>query len=455
MLLSLRNVISTLASESERSSSPPREPGSKVGDALVLVRPIGRGAMGEVWLARHEKLKHEVAIKFLLSGGGGGTLATQQLERFRLEGQVAARLAGLSRHIVAVHDTGHTPAGEPYLVMEYVRGTTLERWIDERGPLPAEHVATIVEQVAEVLEIAHARGVLHRDLKPANVMLVGKPGDSPDVKVADFGVAKVLARDHDLDAPTPTREGLLVGSPAYMSPEQLTGATEPGPDADLWALSVMAYEALTGWAPFTGHSLSELTVAICRKSHERVAVHDATLPSGLDAFFERALAKRVEDRFEDAGQLAAAFRRALRSATARPAPPARRRLPRVLALAALTLAIGLGVIAWRSVDGRSAPVDEASAPPAALTRGEPAAPARLDTRASTAPDPTTTDPTADVAPEAPPAVDPSAAVSKPAVPEPPRTASPAAPAALSPPATVVPPPAVSATAKPFDESETL
>lgn len=378
--------------------------------------------MGEVWLARHQSLKHDVAVKFLsLAEAGGQTFARHSLERFRFEGQVAARLSGHSPYIAAVHDVGSSDDGQAYLVMEYVRGPTLESILDGRGKLSPSEVQRLVEHVTLALEVAHARDIVHRDLKPSNLMVMGELSGDGRVKVTDFGVAKMLARDHDLDAPQPTREGVLVGSPSYMSPEQLTGDAEPGPAADRWALAVVAYEALTGWPPFSGSTLSELTVAVCRSAHEPPSAHDDSLPGAIDAWFERALAKHPADRFDDVAQMRRAFSDALADSGERPA----RRLPWKGVAAAALVAVCASVVVAAWPRAASAPTPARDEPDQEPQRRAPAAPQTDDQTSPLASESAVLQPeplrsasaSTPAAPRTPPPAPPAASGVKPAAPE--------------------------------------
>ncbi|APR84453.1 serine/threonine protein kinase [Minicystis rosea] len=281
-------------------------PGVIVGGRYQLVRKLGRGGMGEVWSARHVELYTEVALKFpaIMARGVAARIVH---ERFRFEAQIAAQLGLSTPHVVAVRDAGCDESG-PFLVMEHVHGRTLRDLIDERGALSIELAATIVEQTAEALEIAHAFGVAHRDLKPSNLLLVDRADGATFVKIADFGIAKALRTDLSADLPEDTSGGMMVGSPAYMSPEQIGGGGPAAP-GDLWALAVMAYEAVTGRLPFEGRTFADLFVRLASGRHPRASSIQPALPAGVDAFFARALAKDPARRFRSARDVAQALRR--------------------------------------------------------------------------------------------------------------------------------------------------
>jgi serine/threonine-protein kinase len=335
-----------------------RPRGLRAGDVVAgkyrLEQVLGHGGMGEVWRARHEALGTSVAMKFLdAPPTDEPDRVAQALERFRFEAQISARLGARTRHIVAVHDAG-AHEGVPYLAMELVEGTTLADEIDRTGPLAPRVVALVLDQVGDALGVAHELGVVHRDLKPTNLMIVH--GAEPVVKVADFGVAKALRSDVALDRPRETTQGLLVGSPAYMSPEQLRADGRLDARSDVWSLGVVAYEALTGALPFEGSTIPELMMAIGADRPEPPSKLRPGLPRALDAWFERALAKRPDDRFGSVAEMAAAFRRALERSS---------RPPRWLAgavLVGLAVLAGLAVMARR---GEQAPEHAAPAVPVA------------------------------------------------------------------------------------------
>jgi eukaryotic-like serine/threonine-protein kinase len=338
--------------------------GEVVADKYELVSMIGRGGMGEVWHARHRELGTDLAIKFLdreRHAAGEADEASSVLARFRFEAQVSARLGARTRHIVAAHDAG-THRDAPYLVMELVRGRTLESVIDELGSVPPERMALILEQVADALAVAHEMGIVHRDIKPANIMLVDPNGSEAIssitgtatlmAKLADFGVAKALRTNLNIDRPNETAEGLLVGSPAYMSPEQLRAEGKLSAASDIWSLGVVTYEALTGWPAFTANSIAELIVAISTRSPDAPSSVRTHIPTSVDAWFHRALAKEPGDRFASAPEAALAFREALRA----PAAGERRRGARWRALlAALAAAVIIGAVVM-AMRGPSAPV---------------------------------------------------------------------------------------------------
>jgi serine/threonine protein kinase len=286
--------------------SPSVPPGLAAGMIVAgkyeLLRKIGSGAMGEVWAARHKTLDEEVAIKLVMRGVDheDGTSAES---RFLLEARVAAALSRKTRHIVAVTDHGEDGA-LGYLVMELLEGESLDHRLARTGPLPVEKVAPMITQIARGLSIAHGDGVVHRDLKPSNVFVTLDEDGNAVAKVLDFGIAKL--RRNQRKATHATQRGFLLGTPAYMSPEQARGK-QLDHRADVWALAVIAYHMLSGEFPFDGESGEDLFARLCRI--EPIAIRDRCpdLPQNVGDFFARAFATRIEDRFQSALALAGTF----------------------------------------------------------------------------------------------------------------------------------------------------
>jgi hypothetical protein len=281
-------------------------PGTKVTPNVQLVRLLGEGGMGSVWVADHLTLDTQVAVKFIHAELAGRDESLQQ--RFKREASIAARLT--SPHVVKVFDHGLTDDGVPYIVMELLAGESLAESLERRGRLGLEEVRVVLSQLAGLLGNAHDLGIVHRDIKPDNLFLLESEYDT-FVKVLDFGIAK-RSQVEDLSVVTAT--GAMVGTPFFMSPEQLLQEAKVDHRCDLWAAAVVTYNALTGRLPFKGTSLAALSMAICRDEFTPPSKVAATVPAALDPWFERALAKDPAERFASADELAKAFSEAVEAA---------------------------------------------------------------------------------------------------------------------------------------------
>ncbi len=276
------------------------EPGTQIAPYLRLLRELGEGGMGRVWVAQHQTLETEVAVKFLnrdLAQDG------HWLARFRREAQAVAKID--SAHVVRVFDHGVTAENEPYIVMELLRGESLGERLARLGPLPIDEAILIVTQTCKALGRAHSVGVVHRDVKPENVFLT-REGDELFVKLLDFGVAKQV-----------TPKGLaitdsyaLIGTPYYMSPEQVMSTQSVDHRADLWGLAVVAYQMLTGARPFEGATLAAIGMQINASRYTAATVLRAGLPAAVDEWFRRGLCRDIEARFASSHEMGDAFCRA-------------------------------------------------------------------------------------------------------------------------------------------------
>lgn len=256
----------------------------KVGDCRIL-GPLGKGGMALVYRGVHEGLQREVAIKELSADAAKDA---EKMSRFKRE---AMALAGFHhQHIVTLYDLIEKNDGW-YMVMELVDGPTLSELIKE-APLPPQVVTVVALQLAQALEHAHFQRVVHRDLKPGNIM-VSKLGET---KLMDFGIVQ----NEDLDRLTKT--GLAVGTPAYMSPEQVTGAPVDA-RSDLYSLGVVLFEALAGTRPFTGSNPGEVFAKVTTGKRESLKKAAPMTPPALRKVVEQLLSLRPEDRFADATAL--------------------------------------------------------------------------------------------------------------------------------------------------------
>ncbi|MBN2192155.1 MAG: serine/threonine protein kinase [Polyangiaceae bacterium] len=267
-----------------------------LADRYRLLAKLGEGSMGSVWRAEHLTLGSEVAIKLLDESIARNSVG---LARFMREARAAASLRSV--HVVQIHDYGVFD-DTPYIVMELLRGETLGTRIHRVRALNPAETALILTHVARAIGKAHETGVIHRDLKPDNIFIVNDD-DEELVKVLDFGVAKA---GEGVFAATLTSAGKLLGTPAYMSAEQAAGQ-HVDHRTDLWALAVIAFECITGTLPFVGDDLPDLLHAI-HDGPIPVPSRLANVPTGFDAWFAQGVARRLDDRFRSARQMAAELR---------------------------------------------------------------------------------------------------------------------------------------------------
>jgi len=271
--------------------------GTLIAERYRLEHQVGEGGMGSVWVAEDETLLRWVAVKLL---GERSAASRSARERFEREAMAIARLR--SPHVVQVFDYG-TEEGRAYMVMELLHGQDLLAWLKANRPAPLGKVAGIIIQVARALSAAHRAGIVHRDLKPANIFVV-RDHEQDLVKVIDFGLAKKAREASQLkELADRTGEGVLLGTPRYMSPEQAHGAREVDHRGDLWSLGVISYLAIVGRLPFDGAGVGEVIT--------KIATEDPLPPSevvagpfpAVDEFFARALAKDPEERFQSAQEM--------------------------------------------------------------------------------------------------------------------------------------------------------
>jgi serine/threonine-protein kinase len=282
------------------------QPGQVVAEKLRLTRQLGSGGMGSVWVADHLTLKTQVAVKFMAAELAGNADA---LARFSREAAAAARIK--SPHVVRVFDYG-VSEGTPYMVLELLEGEDLASLLRRRGALDPREAAEIVSQAAQALEQAHAQGIVHRDIKPGNIFL-SPSGGEVFVRLLDFGVAKAP----ELEFSTKTVTGATLGTPYYMSPEQVFAKGPVDASADVWALAVVAYECITGVLPFEGDTLAALGVAHNSGKFRPPSTFRRLGSANLDAWFFRAFAVERSARFPSARELA----ETLKAVTGGLAPP--------------------------------------------------------------------------------------------------------------------------------------
>jgi serine/threonine-protein kinase len=353
--------------------------GRAIGNYLIQDQ-IGRGGQGTVYVAAHPRMGRRVAIKVI-----GPGLSREPAARLFAEARSASAIR--NEHIVEILDCGELDDGTCYSVMEWLEGRTLAEALRAERPFAPARAVHIARGIGEALAAAHARGIIHRDLKPSNVFLVEKRGDTDFAKVLDFGIAKFT--DGDLAADVETISGTMVGTPAYMAPEQCRGRRN-GVDAraDIYALGVLLYEMLTGRLPFSGGGLGDLLLEKMTGVLAPPRSLEPSIPSALDRAVVCALARERERRFPDI----AAFMAALSAtgelgwsapprreadpipggaptesrSTGAPAPPLRRRW--VAVAGALVAALALSLLAANRWTRTSRAAGRSEAPPATPAR---------------------------------------------------------------------------------------
>ena len=283
----LKSDIAKAREHPSAGEAAPLTTGERIAGRYEILATLGRGGMGAVFRARDSELDEEVALKTVRKESIGDAAV---LERFKSEIRLARKIT--HRNVVRTHDLGEYEGGY-FLTMELVEGITVRELIDTRGKLAIESVLAIGMQLADALAAAHAEGVIHRDIKPHNLLL-----DADAVlKVMDFGVARLSERSSGI-----TEVGLVVGTPAYMPPEQLLGE-EVDVRADLYAVGVVLFEAATGHLPFEAQSPMLLIARLLQEEAPRARSIEPTVPVALDALLAELLAKRPEARIQTAAAL--------------------------------------------------------------------------------------------------------------------------------------------------------
>ena len=276
---------------------PPIAPGDLVDGKYRVTRELGAGAMGVVVIARHEALDVEVAIKVVTAHG---IEAGEAAQRFLREARAAAKLE--SEHVVRVTDLGRLPSGSPYMVMELLRGTDLAALLARTGPLPITEAVDCVIEVLEAVAEAHAAGIVHRDLKPSNLFRADRAAGTV-MKVLDFGISKAA----DAAGVSLTKTHSMMGSPAYMSPEQILATKAVDARADVWSMGVVLYELLGGAPPFEGEQMGTILTAVLTAPIPPLDGLRAGLPDGLAAVVHRCLERDLVRRWDSVAELAQAL----------------------------------------------------------------------------------------------------------------------------------------------------
>jgi eukaryotic-like serine/threonine-protein kinase len=275
--------------------------GDVVGGKYRLIHPLGIGGMGAVWRAEHVALKQHVAVKLLDARGPN---AERSVRRFQREAQIAASIH--HRNVVYISDFG-VAAGEPYLVMELLQGVPLSERMVVGEPMTVAAFLRMMEEVLLGLRAVHVGGVVHRDIKPENVFLVREPDGSILPKLLDFGVSR--STEHG-QGHTITREGVVMGTPEYVSPEQARGRPSDA-RSDLYSLGVLIYEALAGRLPFQADNAADLIVATLNAQPVPLASLREDLGAELHQLVSKAMARNPDERFQSADEMRAEIARVL------------------------------------------------------------------------------------------------------------------------------------------------
>jgi serine/threonine-protein kinase len=283
----------------DASDGVPKE-GEILGGKYRVERVLGEGGMGVVVAAQHTTLRQKVAIKVLLPEAAKRADST---ERFLREARAAVSIQ--SEHVARVMDVGQFDTGQPYIVMEFLTGDDLDALLEKRTNLPIEEAIDYILQACEAIAEAHSLGIIHRDLKPANIFVTQRAGGSPLVKVLDFGLSKVTRPDAlDQSSAALTAANVVMGSPCYMSPEQIKSLKGLDARTDIWALGVILYQMITGARPFDAPSLGALFVVIGTDPPPPMKNLRPDIPPALEAVIFRCLEKDKAKRIQTIAELA-------------------------------------------------------------------------------------------------------------------------------------------------------
>jgi eukaryotic-like serine/threonine-protein kinase len=272
--------------------------GQVIADRYHVIKKLGEGGMGQVYLAEHVKMGRRSAIKVM---SPAMIHDPDAIARFNREASNASRIT--HPNVCAVYDFGETPEGLIYLAMEFVEGVPLTDLIEQEGALPLVRATAIFKQTADALQAAHDLGIVHRDLKPDNIMVARGRDGSDVVKVVDFGIAKAVGGDETGQKVTKT--GLVVGTPEFMSPEQLSGDKVDG-RSDLYSLALVYFRMLTGQLPFQADSVQETMIKRLTDEPEKLAAArpDLSFPEGLQQVLDTALARTPANRYQTVAKFA-------------------------------------------------------------------------------------------------------------------------------------------------------
>jgi eukaryotic-like serine/threonine-protein kinase len=273
------------------------------GDVIAakyrVEKVLGSGGMGVVVAARHVDLNHKVAIKFLLPEM---LWNPEAVARFAREARAAVQIK--SEHVARVIDVGTLETGAPYIVMEFLDGVDLAQWVQERGALPVEQAIEFVLHACEALAEAHGLGIVHRDLKPANLFIVRGADGLYSAKVLDFGISKIASGNVASTNSELTRTTAKMGSPLYMSPEQMTASRDADSRSDIWALGIILYELVSGKLPFDGEALPEVCIKIATQAPQPLRALRPDIPTRIEATIFKCLEKDRNRRYGNVAELA-------------------------------------------------------------------------------------------------------------------------------------------------------
>ncbi|MGZ3420285.1 MAG: serine/threonine-protein kinase [Polyangiales bacterium] len=342
-------------------------PSAVVGQVIAgkyrVERVLGKGAMGTVVEAKHQRLGERVAIKIIVP-----ELAANAdiVERFFREARACAKIH--SDHVPLIHDLGQLEDGSPYMAMDFLDGQDLAERLHEKGPLRLTEAVDCVLQACQALAVAHSIGIVHRDIKPANLFLVRNSHGSNSIKVLDFGISKLTQQDLEQSL---TDTGAFMGSPQYVSPEQLNSAKDADARTDVYSLGAVLFELLTGRPPFPATDMPALVRQILRDPPPAPSSVNRDVPAGLDDIVRACLAKNREERVASVAELATmlapfasasarpmieSIRRTVASVkpaasptpSTKPPPPAPRKEPPVVLLLAIIAVLLVVVVALLS-----------------------------------------------------------------------------------------------------------
>ncbi|MFO0736734.1 MAG: protein kinase [Labilithrix sp.] len=369
-----RHAVPPEAEDEDPNALP--QPGDVIANKYRIERVIGRGGMGVVYAAHHELLRERVALKVVTSGIEDEDARARFMQEARASFQIK------NEHVARALDVDFLDSGKPYMVLEYLEGHDLAAILYQRGvPFDPPAAVDYVLQALDALDAAHALGIIHRDLKPANLFVLDTPGQRGKVKVLDFGIAKATRRA-DAAGEELTVTKVMLGTPAYMAPEQIRSARSVDGRSDLWAIGVILYELLSRRRPFTGDR-SEVYAAVLDREPPPLLSVAPNVPPVLAAIVHRCLRRNPAERFATAGELAKALapfasiavdtKNTVRGGATSTPPRAARSSPHVipLTIAATATVLTMAAIGFAVFPRSRAPVPTTPSATPVVTAGDP------------------------------------------------------------------------------------